>query len=53
MKMWWAGHVARTGEYRGANSKILDEPEGNRPLARPKHIWEMILKWIGTWTGLF
>jgi hypothetical protein len=31
----WAGHVARTGERRGAYRVLVGKPEGRGPLGRP------------------
>jgi hypothetical protein len=45
-KLRWAGHVARTGERRGAYEALVEKPEGRRPLGRPRRRWEDILKWI-------
>jgi len=55
--MRWAGHVACTGEMRGAYRFLVRRPEGKRTLGRPKRRWRIILKWIltnwnGPWTGL-
>jgi hypothetical protein len=38
-RMGWAGHVARTGEKRGAY-----RPEGRRPLGRPRRRWKGNIK---------
>ena len=52
-----AEHVARMGERRGACGVLVGNPEGNRPLARPRRKWEDIkmdlqeVGW-GTWTEL-
>jgi hypothetical protein len=35
----WAGHVARIGEKRDAYRLLVGNPEGKRPLGRPKHRW--------------
>jgi hypothetical protein len=35
----WAGHVARMGEVKGAYI-LVGEPEGRRPLGRPRRRWE-------------
>jgi hypothetical protein len=43
-KMRWAGHVARTGEKRGAYRILVGRPEGRRPLARPRRRWEDNIK---------
>ena len=37
--MRWAGHVARMGEDRGVH-RLLGNPEGKRPLGRPRRSWE-------------
>jgi hypothetical protein len=34
------GHVARTGEVRGAYNILVGKPEGMRPLGRPRRRWE-------------
>ena len=34
--MRWAGHVARMGEGRGMYRVLVEKPEGNRPLWRPR-----------------
>jgi hypothetical protein len=33
----WKGHVARTGENKNAYKILIENPEEERPLARPKH----------------
>jgi hypothetical protein len=33
-RLRWAGHVARTGEGRGAYGILVGKPEGRRPLGR-------------------
>ena len=38
-RMRWAGHVARMGERRGVNWVLVWEPEGKRPLGRPRRRW--------------
>jgi len=35
-----AGHVAHSGERRGAERVYVGKPEGKRPLGRPMHGWE-------------
>ena len=42
--MRWEGHEARMGERRGAYSVLMENPEGKRPLGRPRHIWEDNIK---------
>jgi hypothetical protein len=39
-RMRWAGHVAHTGEVRGAYNILVGRPEGRRPLGRPRRRWE-------------
>jgi hypothetical protein len=39
-RMRWAGHVARTGERRGAHSVLVRKRDGKRPLGRPGGRWE-------------
>jgi hypothetical protein len=36
----WAGHMARTGEWRGVYRVLVGRPEGKIPLGRPRHKWE-------------
>jgi len=38
-RMRWAGHVARMGEKRGVYRVFLGNPEGKRPLRRPRRRW--------------
>jgi hypothetical protein len=38
--MRWAGHVALMGEERGVHRVLVEKPEGNRPLGRPRRRWE-------------
>jgi hypothetical protein len=35
-RMRWAGHVARMGEKRNAYTLLVGNPEGKRPLGRPR-----------------
>jgi hypothetical protein len=42
--MGWAGHVARTGEVRGAYNILVRRPEGRKPLGRPRRRWEDNIK---------
>ena len=35
--MRWAGHVALMDERRGVYGVLVREPEGKRPLGRPRH----------------
>jgi hypothetical protein len=38
-RMRWAWYVARMGAKRNAYRILLGNPEGNKPLARPRHRW--------------
>jgi hypothetical protein len=40
----WAGYVARIRDRRGAYSVLVGEPEGRRPLRRPRRRWEDNIK---------
>jgi hypothetical protein len=42
--MKWVGHLARVGERRGAYRVLVGEPEGKRPLGRPRLRWEDNIK---------
>jgi hypothetical protein len=53
--MKYAGDVLSMGERKGAYRVLLGEPEGRRPLGRPRHIWEDNIKKdlknrVGEWT---
>ena len=37
-------HVARVGERRGMCRVLVGEPEGKRPLGRPRRRWEDNIK---------
>jgi hypothetical protein len=39
-RMNWVGHVARTGEGRNVYRVLVGNPEGKRPLGRPRRRWE-------------
>jgi len=43
-RMRWAGHVAHMGEGRGMYRVLVGEPEGRRPLQRPRRRWEDNIK---------
>ena len=43
-RMRWAGHVARMGDRRGVFRVLVENPEGNRPLGRPRRRWEDNIK---------
>jgi hypothetical protein len=53
-RMRWAGHVARMGEKRNACTLLVGNPEGKRPLGRPRRRWvdkiKIDLREIG-WDG--
>jgi hypothetical protein len=38
--MRWVGHVARMEEGRGVYRILVGNPEGRRPLGRPRRRWE-------------
>jgi hypothetical protein len=54
-RMRWAGHVARMEERRNAYRTSVGNPEGRRPLGRPRRKWvdniKMDLREIG-WDGM-
>ena len=39
-RMRWAGHVAHTGESKGAYRVLVGIHEGKSPLGRPRRRWE-------------
>jgi hypothetical protein len=43
-RMRWAGHVARMREGRGVYRDLVESPEGERPLGRPRRRWEYNIK---------
>ena len=43
-KMWWVCHVARMGEGRGVHTVLVGNPEGKRPLGRPRRRWKDNIK---------
>jgi hypothetical protein len=51
----WAGNIARMGEKRNAYRILAGNPEGKRPLGRPRRTWvnniKMDLREIG-WDGM-
>ena len=51
--MSWAEHVARMGKRRGVYRVLVRNPEGKRPLGRPRRRWEDLheVGW-GALTGL-
>jgi hypothetical protein len=38
-RMRWAGHAARMGERRNAYRILVGNPEGRRPLGKPRRRW--------------
>jgi hypothetical protein len=54
-RIGWAGHVARIGETRNAYRILVGNPEGKRPLGRPRRRWvdniKMDLREMG-WDGM-
>ena len=40
----WTGHVTRVDEGRGVYRVLVREPEGKRPLGRPKRRWDDNIK---------
>jgi hypothetical protein len=40
----WAGHVVHMGKMRNVYKILVRNPEGKRPLGRPKHRWEVNIK---------
>jgi hypothetical protein len=54
-RMRWAGHVAPMGEKRNVYRILVGNPEGKRPLGRPKRRWvdniKMDLREMG-WDGM-
>jgi hypothetical protein len=42
--MRWVGHVVHIGERRGLYRVLVGEPEGKRPLGRPRCRWEDNIK---------
>jgi hypothetical protein len=38
-RMRWAGHVAGMGAKMNAYRILVGNPEGKRPLGRPRHRW--------------
>jgi hypothetical protein len=56
-RMRWAGHVAPIGAGRNLYRVLVGKPEGKRPLERPRHRWEYVIRmdlreigW-GLWSG--
>jgi hypothetical protein len=53
--MRWVGHAVRMGDKRNAYRSFVGEPEGTRPLGRPRRRWvdhvKIDLREIG-WDGI-
>ena len=43
-RMRWAGHIARMTESKCVYRVLVGKPEETRPLGRPRHRWEIILR---------
>ena len=43
-RMRWAGHIVDMGDRRGIYRVLVGEPEGKRPLGRPRCRWEDNIK---------
>jgi hypothetical protein len=43
-RMRWAEHVARMGEERKVYKVLVGNPEGKRPLGRPRCRWEDVIR---------
>jgi hypothetical protein len=43
-RMRWAGHIARMGEKRNVYTILVGNPEGKRPLGRPRCRWVVNIK---------
>ncbi|KAJ4432413.1 hypothetical protein ANN_21032 [Periplaneta americana] len=43
-RLRWAGHVAHMGESKNAYRMLVGRQKGNRPLWRPRRIWEDNIK---------
>jgi hypothetical protein len=39
-RMRWVGHVARMGEEKKVYKILVGDPEGKRPLGKPRRRWE-------------
>jgi hypothetical protein len=43
-RMRWAWHVERMGEKRNVYKILVGNPEGKRPLGRPRRRWKIALR---------
>jgi hypothetical protein len=50
-RMGWVGHVVRMGKKRNTCRIWVGEPEGKRPLVRPRRRWENNIKMYLRETG--
>ena len=54
-RLRWTGHVARMEQSRNAYRVLVGNPEGKRPIRRPRRRWEdnikMDLREVGCDTG--
>jgi hypothetical protein len=54
-RMRWAGHVARMREKTKLYKVLVGNPEGKRPLGRPRRRWMRsewtFGDWLGVWIG--
>jgi hypothetical protein len=50
-RMRWVGRVACMGEGRNVYTVLVGKPEGKRPLERPRHRWEDVIKMFLRETG--
>jgi hypothetical protein len=39
-RMRWVEHVVHIGEIRNAYNIIISEPEGKKPIGKPRNIWD-------------
>jgi hypothetical protein len=39
-KKRWAVHVARVGDRRDANRRLMETPHAKKTLGRPRHRWK-------------
>jgi len=57
-RMRWVRRVARMGQRRCLYRVLVGNPDGKRPLGRPRRCWEDNIKMdlqeteLGAWTGL-
>jgi hypothetical protein len=44
LRIRWAGHVARMGEWKVVYRVLVGRPEGRRPVGRPRRRWEINIR---------